>query len=97
MGNGGGWGGANRTKFGIYKMPLRQKQDGVFSEFWNSGQSLISSHAIALSLDTIFAKKVLIFLQRNAEISKTKGVMVLKGVSSETSSAYVLMHQIISM
>ena len=44
-------------------------------------------HTIALSKGTIFDKKMLSFCKSNADISKIKGVVVLKGIFSET--AYV--------
>ena len=39
-----------------------------------------SSHAIVLSKGTIFAKKMLIFCKKDAEISKIKEVLILKRV-----------------
>ena len=43
-----------------------------------------SSHSIALSKGTIFNKKHC-FLQRNADISKIRRPLVLKGIFSETT------------
>ena len=42
-----------------------------------------SSHTIALSKGIIFAKKCL-FLQKNADISKIKRIVVPKGIFAET-------------
>ena len=41
-----------------------------------------SSHTIALSKDTIFLPKKAQFLQKNADISNTKGLMILKSIFS---------------
>ena len=54
---------------------------------------LNSSHIIALSKNTIPAKKYC-FLQKHAGISKIDGVLVLKGVFSETTYVCVLAYQI---
>ena len=43
-----------------------------------------SSHTIALCKDTIFAKNT-DFLQKNADISKIKGVLVINGIFSKTT------------
>ena len=44
-----------------------------------------SSHTIALSKVTIFAKKTLVFCEKNADIIKIKRALVLKGMFSETT------------
>ena len=44
-----------------------------------------NSHNIDLSKGTIFAKKNGDFLQKNADISKIKIALVLKGIFSETT------------
>ena len=54
-----------------------------------------SPHTIALSKGTIFAKNV-DFLQINANISKIKQALALKGIFSETKYAFVLTYQISS-
>ena len=41
-------------------------------------------------------KKMLIFRKKNTDISKTKGVLVLKGIFSETKYVRVLTYQISS-
>ena len=51
---------------------------------------------IALSKGTVFAKKMLIFLQKNADISKIKGVLVLKGRISKSTYKCLLSYQISS-
>ena len=56
-----------------------------------------SSHTIPLRKGTIFAKKKkLIFFAKNADISKIKGVLVFKGIFSETTYVCVLTYQISS-
>ena len=52
-----------------------------------------SSHTIALTKDTIFAKNTK-FLQKNADISKIKGALTLKDLFSETTYVCVLTCQI---
>ena len=52
-----------------------------------------SFHAIPLSEGTIFAKNA-DFLQKNAEVSKVKRALILKGMFSETAHVCVLMYQI---
>ena len=52
-----------------------------------------NSHTIALSKGTILAKKVLIFAE-NADISKVKRALALKGIFSETAYESVLTCQI---
>ena len=53
-----------------------------------------SSHTIALSKGTILTKKNTDFLQKNADISKIKRALVLKGIFSETKYECVLTCQI---
>ena len=52
-----------------------------------------SSNTIALSKGTILAKKHCSF-EKNADISKIKRALVLKGIFSETTYVCVLMCQI---
>ena len=42
-----------------------------------------SSHTIAISKGTIFAKKTITFCQKSADISKVKRALVLKGIFSK--------------
>ena len=48
-----------------------------------------SSHTIAMSKGTIFAKKMLIICKKNADISKIKRTLVLKGMFSVSVFTYV--------
>ena len=54
-----------------------------------------SSHTITLSKSTIFAKNT-DFLQKNADISKIKWVLVLKIMFSETTYVCLFTYQISS-
>ena len=51
------------------------------------------SHNTTLSKGTIFIKNI-DFLKKDAEVSKIKGVLVLKGMFSKTIYLFVLTHQI---
>ena len=53
----------------------------------------LSSRAIALSKGTLFAKNVLIFCKNN-NIRKIEGVLLLKGIFSETTYVCVLTYQV---
>ena len=52
-----------------------------------------SSQNIALSKDTIIAKRMLIFFKKTADISKFKRALVLKDMFSETKCLCVLTYQ----
>ena len=43
-----------------------------------------------------FAKKMLFFAQKHSDISKIGGVLVLKGIFSETTYVCLLIYQILS-
>ena len=57
---------------------------------------LHSSHTIILSNGNVFAKNCY-FLQINADISKIKRALVLKGILSETKYVCVLKYEISSL
>ena len=69
----------------------------IFQFMANLEQSLKNlqhnSHTIALSKGTIFAKNWY-FFKKNADISKIKGTLVLKGIFSETTYVCLLTCQI---
>ena len=54
-----------------------------------------SSHTIALSKGTVFAKKCC-FFEKKADISKIKKTLVLKSIFSETKCECILTYQISS-
>ena len=54
-----------------------------------------SSHTIPLKKGTIFVKKMVIFAKK-ADISKIMGVLVLKGIFSQTSYLSFITYQISS-
>ena len=62
----------------------------------HSGRLVCNTYAFSISLSkgTIFAKKHVDFWNENADISKTKQVLVLKGVFSDTTYACELTYQI---
>ena len=49
-----------------------------------------------LSKGTMFAKKKCLFFTKNADISKIKKAIVLKGIFFKTACMFVLTHQILS-
>ena len=55
-----------------------------------------SSHTIVLNKGIIFDKKWWFFCKKNADISKNKGVLVLKDIFSKTTYVCVLTSQISS-
>ena len=54
----------------------------------------LTYHTIALSKGTIFVKKMLVFCKKKSNISKIKGVLVLKGIFSETTYVCVITYRI---
>ena len=62
--------------------------------FYLTKTEKLSSRAIASSKGAVFAKIMLIFCKNNNR--KTEGVLVLKGIISETTCVYVLTYQISS-
>ena len=62
---------------------------------WKQNQKLFNlAHTLLLWVKILFLPKSADFLQKNADISKIKRSLVLKGIFSETTYVFVLTYQI---